>query len=336
MPTTPTRPAPIALAQLSPSALGTLVSGRDATPAALHELVRRQPATLPRTLERLLAEDDHPLNVRTAAAVQMRLQPRLASETALVQALSSKAAPLRRRAAEALGHSGSPRALEALKAQRLPADTATARAIRFARHLLAYRHGIEGHRLQPPAAAMAIQPRLARSMPIEALTAAKAKPILDTLPAGTLPFPVNASGQHRIDCGEETLLLVFHRDIQTGASRRSLLSRPAVVAALLVWHAAPQVWRLGEYLLAHPVRDGGIQLVGARSTGNSVHLGEAQIAGDDVSFSLRTLPDTHMPAIQLTGSVRGSRAPQVQIAGVAEQELRGAGKQLPRPVPAGD
>lgn len=336
MPTTPTRPTPINLEQLSPSALGTLVAGRDATPAALHELVRRQPAALPRTLERLLAEDDHPLDVRTAAAVQMRLQPRLASETALLQALSSKAAPLRRRAAEALGHSGSPRALEALAAQRLPADTATARSMRFARHLIAYRHGIEGHRLKPPAAAIPIQPRLARPMPIEALTAAKAKPILDTLPAGTLPFPVNANGQHRIECGGETLLLVFHRDIQTGASRRRLLSRPAVVAALLVWHAAPQIWRLGEYLLAHPEPDGSIQLVGARSTGNSAHLGEARIAGDDISFSLRTLSGTQLPAIQLTGSLRGSQAPQVQVAGVADRELRGAGKQRPQPVPAGD
>lgn len=316
--------------------LRTLVESREAVPHALIEFARRRPSELAPTLKRLVGESTHPIDVRVAAAVKMRQRPALASESALLEGVKSRSMAVKRRAAEALGHTGSREALAVLARLREPADAVAARSLRFARHLLAYRHGLEGHRLQPVAQPLRVDARQARTVPIERLTAAKWTRMAQELPEGELPFKASPSGHQLIECGGERLVLVFNAGIQTAARRRTLLAAPAVVAALLAWRESFRTWTLSEYILAHPTGDGRAQLVGARGTGRTLHLGSASLDGDNLDFSLQALSGSLLPALHLTGRIAGSQSAQVSLQAKVEQERRGRGN-LPRtPKPAVD
>src|SRR5262245_23846676 len=115
---------------------------------AVKELGRRGVKRGTDALTRVAADAQQPQDVRAAAIVELGHGDSAPVREALEVALRSGEAPVVRRAAEALGRIGDHRALETLESTPVP-DGPARRSAEFARTLVSYRLGIEGHRISP-------------------------------------------------------------------------------------------------------------------------------------------------------------------------------------------
>ena len=116
---------------------------------ALRELLRRRRGRTP-LLAEVVVDRKRPAEMRAIAAVALGRQAAPAAKDALIAAVREDPLVLRR-AAEALGKMGDEQALAVLETLEPPRGPAK-RSVDFAKTLLAYRLGLDEHRLaRPPA-----------------------------------------------------------------------------------------------------------------------------------------------------------------------------------------
>jgi hypothetical protein len=308
------------LGRLSTGQLARLVAGPGLTPAAVRELAQRSPVELQRSLERVIGDDALPGELRARAAVQMTVYPQAFREDVLLRAAQSGDAALVRRAAEALGRFGGPAALAALVRLPAPPGAVARDSVLFARSLLAYRHGLEGHRLEPAGDIVALRRPRATPLPVALLPDAEWPEVARSLPGLSAIIADLSPRRLQFGCGTNRWVIVFDQRIDTALGRRALVGRPAVVAAALTFAPGLGSWSVAEYVFAHPLRPNTLELVGVRSTGKQVHRGEARIEGERAVFSLGAIATPFSPTLELTGEVRGATAATVTFELLAEEE----------------
>lgn len=272
---------------------------------ALRELVQRQPE--PSTLlAEIVTDPQRPSDLRATAAVALGRRPTPVGERALLDALVDPDPAVVRRAAEALGRTAGPSALERLDVLRPPSGPAQ-RSVEFARILLSYRHGLERHRLHrpPQRSLLPVDPTLATEVTTTTLRPRTVEPILADAREEAAGIPLSAQGAQRFTCGDNTLAILLTLDLTALDSLDSLLGRSAVVGAVLERSMITGHYFLSEFLLADTApQETELRLFGVRPGGTVVHVGELQTTG---RFEVRTTDTRSSPPAAIDGSYDPNR-----------------------------
>jgi hypothetical protein len=276
--------------------------------AAVKALARRTTPGGTRALATLLRAREAPSALRAAAAVALGKQAGEESGAALLGALAVEDPAVLRRVAGALGRVGGAAALPRLRALPVPKDPATARAVGFARSLIAYRHGLAEDWLKP---ASAIRLRL----PPGAGTALRPEPLgtgtiaeIEAQLGRELPATgVVVSGGVGLTCRGDMLALLPAADAAR-AARES-----AVPAVLLKGSHCLANYSVQLYLLSHPLGGGRFALFGVRPDGTLTHAGEARAETGGFGFQLEALDTPLAPPTVIAGHLH-TGPPRITLA----------------------
>ena len=270
---------------------------------ALKELARRRSPGRSEVFARALADAARPVDVRTAAAVELGKQATRSNQQALVRALRSDDRAVTRRAAEALGRIGDEEALRALEGVRARAEPLR-RTVAFARSLIAYRLGLPGHRLTPPPNGEILRVERRRAVPLESWqeTPELLKRIAPTLRRELPAIPVATDRALAFSCGGNRFLVVVNREVRRRGKLTELARRSSLPAVVLKRSSGLDRYSVYEYLLAHPGRDGGLHVFGVRTTGVVSHYGTVDLKAAVPSFELRALRTPHSPPLVVEGT----------------------------------
>lgn len=274
---------------LSAPALSAALNRPQAQPEVLRELMRRRPARLRETLEDIVADATRPAELRTIATVGLSGLRDSRSAPVLLGAAKSGDPALARRAFEALGRVGTPETLAELKRIKAPAGAA-ARSLAFARSLIAYRHGLTGHKLALPrnAAVTPLDETRAQRLPVARLAERPWAALKPALGGADLTLAPTERPPLEILCGRERLLLMPNPALD-GSGAEAALKRPIVAAVLMKHSAALARWYVAEYVFAHPASGVAAALVGVRPTGTVVHSGSIVADGAGLRLQLQAL-----------------------------------------------
>ncbi len=118
---------------------------------ALQELIRRHAPQVPWLLAHLARDRKAETTLRAMAVTALgAIAPDSETRRSLIAALKVGDLAVVRRAAEVLGRVGDAKALNALSAVKVQRNTAAARAVSTARHLITYRLGLDAALLPDP------------------------------------------------------------------------------------------------------------------------------------------------------------------------------------------
>jgi hypothetical protein len=294
---------------LSEQTLLEVVRGRSqATESrdALHELLQRRPER-PSLLAEIVTDRQRPAELRTAAAVALGRHPSPTGERALIDVVADPDPAVVRRAAEALGRTAGPEALERLETVT-PPDGPARRSVEFARTLLSYRHGLDRHRLRQPQerSLLTADPRQATEVQPTALRPATTAPILADAEKAVPALPFSDRGAVRFVCGDHEFVILITREIANLDGLLALTRRTAVVGAVLEHSPITGRYFLAEYLLTDPASRGErARLFGVRPDGTVVHVGTLEPTG---SFELRATDTRYSPPVSISGEYHPTRA----------------------------
>ena len=275
--------------------------------AALKELLQRKASVGRRIVDEVLADPSAPLELRTTAARALgRIADRGAEKT-LLAGLKARQPALVARVAESLGRIGGPAAFAALGHVKVKTGTAEARTIRFARSLIAYRHGIDEARLRRPPAGrlLEVDKRRTAQLAFETVSSNTFRAAEGYLEHELPGIPVSKRGSLRLRCRQEHLWLVFGAEVEGAAATARVATGPAVVAVLLKESQCPDSWYVYEYFLSHPRANDKADLFGVRPTGEISHVGEIDLDGVDAAVRVRTVNSPRQPAIRLEAEYSG-------------------------------
>jgi hypothetical protein len=286
-------------AQMGEAELVALAQGTRPMPerlAAVKELaIRATPGATP-VLTALLGNAAAPVELRSAAAMALGSEAKPETLRALQAALRVDDHRIVRRAAESLGRVGGPDALPALRALRPQRDPAAARAVAFARSLIAYRHGLNEEWLKPPSVpVLQIDERRALSLNPAPIGVDVARRIA-AMQSRELPaLPVAIDGGVSLTCAGNTLALVPHR-------RAAEAEKTSAVPVILLKRShSLEYFTVHLYILSHPTGGGRLALFGLRPDGTMTHTGHATVDGGVYHFRVDALNTLYSPPIIVEG-----------------------------------
>ena len=284
---------------LSEETLVALAAGRGPLPervAAVKELGRRAAPGGLRVLAAVMRDPAAPAALRSTAALAIGKDPAPQNRIALEGALGIEDPTVLRRVATALGRIGGPETLSRLRAVAQPKDPAAARALSFARSLIAYRHGLAEEWIKPPAVPrLRIAPGTGTALAHEALGGEAAQAVEARLRRELPGLPMAVAGGVALTCGHE------HMALLPGAGAAQAARRSAVPAVVLKQSHSLGYFSVHLYLLSHPLGGGRIALWGLRPDGTLTHAGEAQAEKDGFGFRLEALETPHSPPMLVAG-----------------------------------
>jgi hypothetical protein len=291
---------------------------------ALHELSLRRPSGWDQLLIETAGNHDRPADLRGAAAFQLGRENTEMNRRALEGALDAEEAGVQRRVVEALGCIGDEQTLDRLNSFT-PSDEVTRNRLGFARTLIAYRLGLEVHRL-------AAQPRLlnqefetARAIPlgIDSLEARDLGETVDELQPEIPAISISSEGAFELTCDGGRFRVLFTREVHQGKMLETFERRSGVLAVVAEYSESLHRYSLSEYILAHPQRGGNLEVFGSRPTGALLHYGEVQLDEATATFRIRSVDSPFTPAAVMDGSIdRIGRQPRFTQALVAREDTR--------------
>ncbi len=296
---------------LSEEALVALAAGRGPLAgrvAAVKELARRGTPGGLRVLAAVMRDPAAPSALRSASALAIGKDPTPESRIALEGALGIEDPAVLRRVATALGRIGGPETLPRLRALPQPQDPAAARALSFARSLIAYRHGLAEDWIKPPAVRrLPIPPGAGTALRHAALGGEAAQEIEARLRRELPGIPVAIGGGIALTCSHDELALL------PGAGVAEAARRSAVPAVVLKRSHSLGYFSVHLYLLSHPLGGGRIALWGLRPDGTLTHAGEAAAERDGFRFRLEALATPHSPPMRVEGRLE-TDPPRIAVA----------------------
>ena len=275
---------------------------------AIKELGRRRSPLSTDVLTRLVSDRTEPEDVRTAATVALGHQDSEAAREALVAALSSREASVAHRAAEALGRVGDANALNALESATVP-EGPVSRSAGFAQSLIAYRLGIDDHRLPRPSEDALLDPDSENTEPVEVRTpdTEELRRAIADLERDLPSMTASSGGALSLTCGNSEYVVVLNGELQRGEPLQRLQGAPAMPAVVLKLSGGLDRFYLHAYTLTHPVGPGDLELLVTRTTGDTVLFGSARIENGRATFSLRATATPYSPTADLEGTFDGTQ-----------------------------
>ena len=279
--------------------------GGPATPsAAVHELVRREPAREKDHLLRLMAGAHLAEGARSVVIRRLGERSDPESLGALAAALSSDRPHEVRLAANALVGHGNHEALEALAALRLDADHPARRAVERAHTMIALRLGERGH-LQPKlqVAQSALMPRShVRAEPCRTVSASEIEEVASDIERSVAPRRVDLSQACEISCGRKRRWILLDASLGRGATTLRAIGHPTIAAVILNAPGAGAPLSVFAHVLAEPA-GGGIDIRVMHHRGEVVGFGRAEERGHALTFELE-IPESHLvPATRYSGEL---------------------------------
>lgn len=298
---------------------------------ALATLSTRFPDLAEQAARDVVADRESPDALRSVAATELGHHAGRRSERALLAVLDEAAPTVLKHVARSLGRIGGADALAALG--RVSAtQEATARLVRFARSLIAYRLGRDDHLVDVPD--LAAGPPVAEPTPLELRTVSDGeaeadwRAVLRALPA----TPMSRRGSLRFRCGHSRHWILLAEELGDRPAER-LARAPMVAGAVLKYRDCPGHYSLDEYLLTGGSRRGRIDLVGVRESGITVHAGTVTVARGAVTFALGAHNPPYSRPIELGGLLdTSSRAIAFDRAVVGRARGAGARPRIPQRV----
>jgi len=274
--------------------------------AAFKELQLRKSPRIRQITLRVLGDRNLPADLRTSAAVELGKEAKAENRQALVAAIDPQDPETLKHIARSLGQIGDEASLRALEAVELPPDSPAWRSLQFARVLIAYRHGLDAHTLDPVLAGDVLEFNCQKPQPVKTRTIGS-KDLKEMLPAiqQLLPaIPISDLGAIHLDCEGVEHLLVFNREMfKKGKAAADPGRSKGVTGALLKKSEGLGAYFLHEYLLMNAKgQDGKSPLFGVRSTGVSLHYGEVSYSPEGADFHLSALNSSHAPPLHLSGN----------------------------------
>jgi hypothetical protein len=269
---------------------------------ALRELLRRRPRRAP-LLAEVVADRARPAEMRAIAAVALGRQATPAAKDALIAAVRDQDPLVLRRVAEALGKVGDEQALAVLEMLEPPRGPVK-RSVDFAKTLLAYRLGLDKHRLRRPPAKNELEVQRRRAQRLEAVR--PRRQALERIMADAaqeLPgIAVTEQSALRFACGGHEFVILLTKQLERQDGVDALARRPAVVGAVLERSPVEDHYFLSEYLLSDPGGRGSSgHLYGVRPNGAVAHVGEVKPEAG-ATFELRALNTRYSPPVAIEGN----------------------------------
>lgn len=314
---------------LSNRTLADVVRGRSQAVApteALRALLMRGP-TRSRLLTDVVRDTDRPSDVRAMCAVALGKRAAPSHVAALSEAVRDRDPAVVRRAAESLGRIGDAGALGVLEGVTLPRGQAK-RSVDFARSLIAYRLGLDTHRLRrPPASSiLRLEPRRAGSLEVKRANRPTVHRMLADAADELVGLELSDKGAVRFTCAEDYAVVLTTR-IQQYPDAATLRRHSAVAGVVLQRSAATGRWFLDGYLLADPGPRATMRIFGTRPSGVITHVGELETRGGTFTVQAVDAPST-LP-IEVGGSFDGA-AGRLEFTSLRVQTQRGRSQRQPR------
>jgi hypothetical protein len=261
-------------------------------------------------LSRVLENPRERPSMRAAAAMALgHILTEKAAEL-LVQALWTAPPEALPDVLRSLGRIGSPAALEVIDRQRASAVSPVADAARFSGALIAHRFGLPGHDVPIPTAQDLLAEPIGSERPIEVTTAppAQARAVLASLAHEPYGIDLAADALLQFRCRTATHTVCLNRRFVAPGAAAALLEHKALLALTALQSQEGAGHSVSYIVLASPSRSGaGIDLLAPLCTGAPALAGSAQVVGEEIRFSLRSVDRPGVRALFLDGSVERGR-----------------------------
>lgn len=255
--------------------------GTPGRPEAFAELVERAPRDLTRTLVSVARDLDEDRGMRVKAVAALGHVGSPAAIESLCELATDSDGVVARRAIERLGKVGRPDDLAVIKALKAT-DATTERALRTAKLFLSYRHGLSEYRLDVPRRTLAAGHGESAAI----RTGAPTKTMLNHLELLAPQAPgveVGGVPARRLVCGANEYALMLDRRLD---SVGSLTAGQAVPAVLLLQNIETGAYEPAYYFMTDPTGADSFRVSGVRSSGRVGLHGTATVSGTLVQFEV--------------------------------------------------
>lgn len=280
---------------------------------------------------RALADHRSGIEIRAAGATLLSRVGGMAAEGALVEALRAADEPIvHHKVIAGLARIGSESALRQLDDAVPALDPATAEHARFARSVIAYRHGLSGYELPVVDDERRLRPGDdARSGTISMVAAQPedAHRVIEQVQADSFGVSGDRAAVAMLSCGPRTLALVVDGGVAAEPGR--LFERPALPGFVALQADSDGSFSTAYLLLTMPDGQGGAHVSVNRPTGPTAFFGEARHDGSVVRFTLDAVAAPGATAATITGMLAEGRITELSGANGATQAPR-------RPTPMTD
>ncbi|MCY1139118.1 HEAT repeat domain-containing protein [Actinoplanes sp. Pm04-4] len=245
--------------------------------------------------------------VRAAWAMQLAATGRPDAEDALVRALPEAGpAVVRARIAAALARIGSPFVLDDLARLAGDPDPAVGRVGAFARHVVAYRHGMPGFEVPRPddQDLLEVDDDHAPPMAVGRAGPEESAATLVSLRNDTFGLALSEDTGLRIDCGVRRMVFLYSQDFLRRGAGGPL--RLPMMPGLIAQRGPDGSYATRLVLLAGPQDGESFHLALYRTDGYQMMAGAATIDGEGAVFELRGVGGVRnkLPAL-LRGRIQG-------------------------------
>jgi hypothetical protein len=248
--------------------------------------------------------------VRAAAAIALGHIPTEKAAALLVQALWTAPPEALPDVLRSLGRIGGPYALEVIDRQRASAVGPVSDAARFSGAVIAYRFGLAGHDLPIPTAQdlLAEPIRGERAIEVTPASPPQARAVLASLAHEPYGIELATDTLLQFRCGTATHTVCLNCRFVAPGAAAALLERKALLALTALRSQEGEGHSVSYLILASPSRSGaGIDLLAPLCTGALALAGSAQLVGDEIHFSLRSVDRPGARPLFLAGSVERGR-----------------------------
>jgi hypothetical protein len=209
-----------------------------------------------------------------------------------------------------LGRIGSPAAIDAIDASVTSSVRPVADAARFAASLIAYRYRLPGHDLPipPPNELLAVPSRDARPMDVGAAPRSEARAALASLVHEPYGIELAPGSLTQLRCGTDLHVLCVNREFVVRGAASSLLERKALLALAALQSREGDGYSVSYILLStpSPTRD-TIGLLAPRCTGHPALAGSAELNGDRLRLTLRSVDRPGARPLAIDGTLELGR-----------------------------
>ena len=229
---------------------------------------------------------------RSVAAISLGHVKTAEAERLLGQVVSSGAPPsVLADALRSLGRIGSPESVNSIVAHALSSGPAAA-AARYALALIAYRFRLPAHDLPVPAAheLLDVVADKARPMEVGQASAADSRAVVESLDYEPYGIELTPGALTKVLCGTDEHVICVNRELAAPGAAASLLDRKALVALVALRSREGRGYSVSHLVLStpSPAHD-GLGLLAPRCSGRPMLAGSAQLSGDKLGFSLRSV-----------------------------------------------
>jgi HEAT repeats len=250
----------------------------------------------PKTLGRIIANNEETAELRAAAAINLSFLPTEAAERELIANLTVTDDVVRQKAIKSLGRIGSEAALTAL-------DRNTDEETSFAKALISYRLGSDRFTL-PFVAGVDRQGQTwdnANAIAITQMNSVELADALELMEDSFFGIEISKKLGYKMACGKRTVLLLLNQQWTNGDLLSNLFHRKLLAGLLIQLSEETGTYSVQSLLLTSPTGTSTLNITICRTDGEFIYSGQGNLIDGRMSFSVTDVERVGHVPLQITG-----------------------------------